>query len=214
VAFDAHKNFVLTTVATAPSPATSGTSLVVSTGHGADFPTPPFNAVVWPNSGLPSSSNAEIVRVTGISTDTLTIARSQESSSARTIVVGDQIALTITAKYLSDLENGVAPSYTSLVDGATITWTMDSTKTVQNATVTLGGARTLALSGLIGGMTGVLIVKQDSGGGKTLALPVGSKVINTGGGVINLSTGANAIDIISFIYDGTDLYWAFGMSFT
>jgi hypothetical protein len=44
------------------------------------------------------------VRVTAISTDTLTITRAQESSSARTIVVGDQIAATITLKTLTDIE--------------------------------------------------------------------------------------------------------------
>jgi len=102
---DSHKNFAVSAVATAPSPAISGTSLVVTAGHGTRFPTPPFNATVWPASSQPIPSNAEIVRVTGISTDTLTITRAQESSSARTVVVGDQIAATITAKTLTDVEN-------------------------------------------------------------------------------------------------------------
>ena len=104
--FDAHANFAYSTVATAPSPATSGTSLVVAAGGGALFPTPPFNATVWPASLQPLASNAEIVRVTGISTDTLTIVRAQESSSAQSIVVGDQIAATITKKTITDVEVG------------------------------------------------------------------------------------------------------------
>ncbi|MBA2741121.1 MAG: hypothetical protein H0U46_03820, partial [Actinobacteria bacterium] len=45
--------------------------------------------------------------VTAISTDTLTITRAQEGTSARTVVVGDQIAATITAKTLTDAENSV-----------------------------------------------------------------------------------------------------------
>lgn len=102
---DAHKNFAYSTVATAPSPATSGTSLVVAAGEGALFPTPPFNATIWPIGANPLSTNAEIVRVTGIATDTLTITRTQESTSARTVIVGDQIAATITAKTLTDVEN-------------------------------------------------------------------------------------------------------------
>lgn len=97
---DAHKNFGYSTVATAPAPAASGTSLIVSTGTGALFPTPPFNATIWPTGVAPIASNAEIVRVTAISTDTLTITRTQESTSARTIIVGDQIADTITATTL------------------------------------------------------------------------------------------------------------------
>lgn len=106
---DAHKNFSVSTVATAPSPATSGTSLVVATGEGVRFPTAPFNAVVWPTSVSPLPTNAEIVRVTTIATDTFTIARQQESTSARTIVVGDQIMAAITLKTLTDAET--VPSY-------------------------------------------------------------------------------------------------------
>lgn len=102
---DAHKNFAYSTVATAPSPASSGTSLVVASGDGSLFPAVPFNATIWPTSAQPTSTTAEIVRVTAISTDTLTITRAQESTSARTVVVGDQIAATITAQTMTDIEN-------------------------------------------------------------------------------------------------------------
>jgi hypothetical protein len=116
---DAHKNFAYSTVATAPSPASSGTSLVVAAGEGAKFPAVPFNATVWPVGAQPSTTNAEIVRVTNISTDTLTITRAQESTAARSIVVGDQIAATITAKTLTDVE---------AMASATIKWvTFDGT---------------------------------------------------------------------------------------
>lgn len=101
---DAHANFAYSTVATAPSPATSGTSLVVAAGQGALFPAVPFNATIWPTAAQPTAANAEIVRVTAISTDTLTITRAQEGSSARTVVVGDQIAATITKQTLTDIE--------------------------------------------------------------------------------------------------------------
>ena len=101
---DAHKNFAYSTVATAPSPATSGTSLVVASGEGTRFPTPPFNATIWPSTGVATPANAEVVRVTNISTDTLTITRAQEGSTARTVVVGDRIIGSITAKTLTDIE--------------------------------------------------------------------------------------------------------------
>lgn len=106
---DAHLNFAYSLVATAPSPATSGTSLIVTAGQGALFPTVPFNATIWPTGAQPTSLNAEIVRVTARSTDTLTVGRAQESSSARTILVGDQIAATVTAKTLTDVEAGFSP---------------------------------------------------------------------------------------------------------
>lgn len=103
---DAHKNLAITTVATAPSPAISGTSLVVASGQGTRLPTPPFNATVWAHGEIPDPTNAEIVRVTAISTDTLTITRAQETTNARTVLVGDYFAATITAKSLTDLEVG------------------------------------------------------------------------------------------------------------
>lgn len=101
---DAHANFAISAVATAPSPASSGTSLVVTAGQGARFPAVPFNATVWPSGSSPDPSNAEIVRVTARTTDTLTIVRAQEGTTARSVVVGDLIAATITKKTLDDIE--------------------------------------------------------------------------------------------------------------
>lgn len=117
---DAHKNFAYSTVATAPSPASSGTSLVVQSGHGTKFPAVPFNATIWPSSGRPLTTNAEIVRVTNISTDTLTIVRTQEGTSARTVVVGDQIAATMTAKSFEDTEQSVEISITQASHGLAV----------------------------------------------------------------------------------------------
>jgi len=102
---DPHVNFAISTVATAPSPATSGTSLIVAAGEGVRFGSLfSFNATVWPVGTIPTPLNSEIVRVSARSTDTLTIARAQEGTTARTIVVGDQIAMTITRKTLADVE--------------------------------------------------------------------------------------------------------------
>lgn len=111
MSFDPHKNFAYSTVATAPSPATSGTSLVIQSGDGTLFPAPgtdgAFNVTIWPAGAIPTKANAEIARVTARSTDTFTLARAQEGSSARSIVAGDQIALTITSKLLTDIETAV-----------------------------------------------------------------------------------------------------------
>ena len=106
MAFDAHKNFAYSTIATAPAPATTGTSLVVQASDGTKFPTVPFNATIWPSGTNPTTANAEIVRVTAIAGDTFTITRIQEGTSARTVIVGDQIAATITVKSLTDIEAG------------------------------------------------------------------------------------------------------------
>lgn len=102
--FDAHKNFATATVATAPTPATSGTSLVVTGGQGARFPTPPFNATICPASGVIDPTTSEVVRVTAIATDTLTIVRAQESTTARTVIATDIIFNDVSVKVFTDLE--------------------------------------------------------------------------------------------------------------
>lgn len=103
--FDAHANFAYGTVLTAPSPPTSGTSLTLQSGQGALMPTPPFNATCWPAGAQPLSSNAEIVRVTAISTDTLTVEREQEGTTAQSIAAGWQFAAGVTVKTITDVQS-------------------------------------------------------------------------------------------------------------
>lgn len=112
--FDAHKNFAYSTVATAPAPADSGTSLTLTAGGGALMPAVPFNATVWPTAAQPLSVNAEIVRVTNVAGDVLTFSRTAESGGInRSILVGDQFAATITNKTLTDVETVAAAALTT-----------------------------------------------------------------------------------------------------
>lgn len=104
---DSHKNFASSHVTVAPSPSASGTSLTITTGHGTRFPTVPFNATIWPAGVKALVTNAEIVRVTNIAGDVFTITRIQESTSARSVLVGDQIAATVTNKTLTDIETAL-----------------------------------------------------------------------------------------------------------
>jgi hypothetical protein len=92
--YDPHPLLAISSVATAPSPATSGTSLVVASGEGTRFgSTFSFNATVCP--------------------DTLTIARAQEGSSARTIVAGDLIFASVTPKVVTDLETNTEYAFST-----------------------------------------------------------------------------------------------------
>lgn len=85
MALDNAKNFAKVTVSTGYD--ASATSIVLSASEGAKLPSVSFNAV-WYNStdyADPSDDpNVEIVRVTARSTDTLTVTRAQESTSAST----------------------------------------------------------------------------------------------------------------------------------
>ena len=103
---DAHRNFAVSTVLTAPVPATSGLTLTVAAGTGALFAFP-MNLVVWPVGTQASAASAEIIRVTGIAGDILTIVRTQEGSANRAIVAGDLIAAAVTIKVLTDIESAI-----------------------------------------------------------------------------------------------------------
>jgi hypothetical protein len=106
-----------------------------------------------------------------------------------------------------------APSYTSTIQTLTsgaISW--DQTKGA-TATVTLTGNSTLSITNIVAGMYGLIKVKQDATGSRTLTLPAGSKVINGGGGAVTLTTAANAVDVLSYFYDGTNYFWTIGYNY-
>lgn len=107
----------------------------------------------------------------------------------------------------------LSPATVTLTDGATITWATAGARQ-NNARVTLGGNRTLDITGEVDGATGLLIVRQDGTGGRTLTLPGSSLVINDGGGAVTLSTGANDIDILTWYYDGTNFFWTIGVNYS
>jgi len=86
------KDLATSLVATAPSPAASGTSLVVTTNQGSRFPTVPFDAIVHPADQLPTVDTAERVLVTARSGDTLTIDRAEGITTAKDIEVGWRIS--------------------------------------------------------------------------------------------------------------------------
>jgi hypothetical protein len=170
------KNFAYSTVATAPSPASSGTSLVLASGGGALMPSTPFWGVDWPTGVLPTAANAEIVQVTNIATDTLTIVRAQESTPARTVVVGDQFAAAITRQTLLDLL-AEATAYTDSVfsaaeqlankDAANGYPSLDSGSLVPAAELT----GVLALSDLTDGpSTGTFTPADNSGASLTITI--------------------------------------------
>src|ERR1039458_6004292 len=101
-------NFPTSLVATAPSPATSGTSCVVTAAEGAVFPAVPFYATLAPNNVLPvqgATPNSEVVLVTARTTDTLTIVRAQLSTTAQTVAIGWRITASVYAEHLDYMYN-------------------------------------------------------------------------------------------------------------
>ena len=91
---------------------TSGaTSVTLTTGEGARFPTL-TGADYFYATLIDSSNNLEIVKVTARSTDVLTVVRASESTTARAYASGDRIEQRVTAAGLaanSDLVNDTTP---------------------------------------------------------------------------------------------------------
>jgi hypothetical protein len=107
---------------------------------------------------------------------------------------------------ITQAQDEFSPAFTTLTDGATITWDFLAKRSL-NARVTLGGNRTLSMPNLVNGATGILVVTQDATGSRTLTLPAGSLQNGGGGTAANIETAANATTILSFVYDGTSLFW-------
>lgn len=139
-------------VATAPSPATSGTSLIVSAGEGALFPSAPFYAILHPQNTLPIVAAAEKVLVTAKSTDTFTIVRAQGVYTAKSVAVGWRIS---NAVFQDDLNNSWKRSVKNITMAAGST-TSTSYVNIPSNSLTLsitkkGGTDTnLIISGVLG----------------------------------------------------------------
>lgn len=101
---DDYKNFARGTVSLGYDAA--ATSIVMTTGHSARFPTVPFNFVWWNSTDYADPAedpNVEICRCTAIATETWTITRAQEGTTATTKNTASKVykaVAAITAKFL------------------------------------------------------------------------------------------------------------------
>lgn len=106
--FDAHPNFAYSTVAVAPSPATSGVTLTVQPGDGAEFSEFPFDVTIWPPNTMAIRTDSEIARITNQVGDVLTLVRHVDGGPARAIQLNDQIAVTSTRRVFERIERRVS----------------------------------------------------------------------------------------------------------
>lgn len=111
----------------------SATSLTLSSGQGARFPTLASGEYFYATL-IDTSNNLEVVKCTARSTDVLTVTRAQESTSAQAFAIGDRVELRITAGGLADvaalatLDADASPSLSAnldlnsndIVDGSTL----------------------------------------------------------------------------------------------
>jgi len=164
------------------------------------------------------------------STGTITVSINGQSSLGASPVAADELAvydasatahkkITTTQLFGSTELTATAREYTktqnfdmtTLSDGANISWDLSQN---QVATVTLAGNRTLdAPSNQVAGATYLLIVKQDGTGSRTLNTSASSYKF-PGGTEPTLSTGANAVDILTFVSDGSSMFGVAQLNFS
>jgi hypothetical protein len=134
---DNFKNFAKVTVSTGYD--ASATSIDLTSGHAANLPTVPFNATWYNSTDYPDPSddpNREIVRVTAIASDTLTVTRGEEGITATTKnaatktykLIAGITAKTINADLLTAFSRAVAGRLT-LESGVPVSYTDQTAKT-------------------------------------------------------------------------------------
>lgn len=168
---DNTQNFVTGSVVTAPSPATSGTSVTVS--NGSLFPDPvsfgAYNICLWSQAGDPTPTTCEIVRVTAKTTSgdnaVLTIARAQEDTSGLSVATGWKAYYSLTQKYFDDLETALTGKLATYAGDSTA-WdtapTSSSTKPVTSGGVYTAVTRTPVSTETISAATKTLSISPTS----------------------------------------------------
>lgn len=105
--------------------------------------------------------------------------------------------------FVVSVDSWVAPTYTTLASGTSITWATAGEK-VNNAKVTLAhNVGTLSITGAVEGATGWLEITQDGTGGRTFAIPSGTVV----GATTSINTTANKKTALLWTYNGSTFWF-------
>ena len=199
MALDQVNNFGKSTVTTGYS--NSATSIVVT--DGSRFPDPAsgnFNVAWWNSTDYfdPSDDpNREIVRVTAKSSNTLTVTRAQEGTSATSKNTTDKtytMILAPTAKMITDIGTSLGTKVAgpgSSTDNAVMRWDGTGGYTAQNSVVTVDD-------------TGVMAGASISGSANTITnVPISTGVSGLGAGVATLLGTPSSANLAAALTDET-----------
>jgi len=177
--------------------ASGDTSLTLSSGQGARFPSLGAGDYFYATL-IDTSNNLEIVKCTARTSDVLTITRGQEGTTARAYTVGDRVELRVTAAGLEDATDidTILPSQTGnsgkflTTNGSASSWgTVPAAYGLQSMQVFTASGTWTKPSGVT--KVRVIVTGGGGGGGQGNATDGASGTGGAGGG-----GGATAIKII------------------
>lgn len=203
---DAVTNFGYATLAAGIS--SSDTAITLTTGQGANLPSTAFTAVIYdtayasPTAAYRASS-AEIVRVTARSTDTGTILRAQEGTTARAFNTSGHtyaIAVVLTKGAYDQLA-------VKVITGTPMAaLAIDLAEDLNTKTVSADTPLSFVATPVVGKVSR-LRLSEGGGANRTITIP-SCYSQNAGGPITSFVLKANAKVDLVFHYDGTD-YWIF-----
>ena len=179
----------------------SATTLTVTTGQGALFPT--LTGVDYCFLTLiDTSNNLEIVKCTARSTDSFTVVRAQDNTSARAFAISDRIELRPTAALFNEFANPLSEKGADIASANPLVITagsdyFDVTGTTGFASMTVVTNRQFTLQ-----FDGALIMTHHA---TNLDLPGEASITTAAGDVATFqSTGADTVQCINYTKaDGT-----------
>ena len=171
MSLDNTANFVQVQASTGYSSA--ATAITLQSGQGSKLPAAPFNLIWWNSTDYPNPANdpnVEIVRVTTIVSDTLTITRAQESTTAsnkNTVGKTYSLVLGITAKMISDIASALPSGtavYSEIPSGSGTSFTLTHTPVSGSLRLFGAGARLTSGAGNDYTLSGATITTVNSYG--------------------------------------------------
>ena len=189
----------------------SDTSISLTTGHGARFPAVATGQVLYATL-LNSSNILEQIHITAhtANSDTLTVTRGANGTTAKAWSAGDRIECRITSEHFSAFANflSTAQSWTKAQRGTPVA--LGSTSSVVNTDLSLANNFTLAMTenttlatptNVVAGQAGCVVVTQNATAAYTMAFSSFWKF--PGGSTAVLSTGTSKVDLLTYYVEST-----------
>lgn len=168
------------------------TSISVATGTGALFPSP-TNPDFFYATLVDSSNNIEIVKVTARTSDTMTVTRAQEGTTARAYAAGDRFELRVTAAGLGNkLDKDTGGTVSGLVTlGAGLTFSSTTAVTLAAGTTNFNTGTANFAAGLqLGGVSVITGASTATLTNKTFDTTGTGNVFRINGNQLSASAGS------------------------